>query len=121
MTKSPSIQCPACGAPNSPAAGKIYVACEYCGTNINIPKKLRTKTTSTKGKPPSKAKPVSIPENEAAKFLRKAQPIAINAWNFYAVWTWLMRLLPACLVVFIVGIFLCLALGALPFVLNLIR
>jgi hypothetical protein len=97
------------------------MACAYCATNLTIPKHLRTKTISIKAKPSSKAKPISVPENEAAKLLRKAQPIAVKAWNFYAVWTWLMRLLPACLVVFIVGIFICLALGALPFVLNLLR
>jgi DNA-directed RNA polymerase subunit RPC12/RpoP len=116
-----SFSCAACGAPNSPEANKIYMPCTYCGTNLTIPENLRTKTLPKVEKKISKAKPVSIPENEASKLLRKAQPAAIQAWNLYALWSQIRWLIPACFTIFIVGFFLCVALGALPFILRLFR
>ena len=121
MTDISSINCPACGAPNLPETDKIYLACNYCGTNIAIPEKLRTKSEPKKEQNVSKARPISIPENEAAKLLRKAQPVAIGAWNLYALWTWVRWILPTCLIVFVVGFIVCAALGALPFVFGLFR
>ncbi|MBI3175783.1 MAG: hypothetical protein HYZ25_18835 [Chloroflexi bacterium] len=53
--------------------------------------------------------------------MRKAQPIAIGAWNAYAWWTWLWRLLPGCLIVLVVLCLACVALGGLPFLLRLFR
>ena len=121
MTDTSSINCPACGAPNLPEAGKIHVACNYCGTNIIIPEKLRTKATLKMEGTASKTKPISVPENEAAKLLRKAQPVAIGAWNLYALWTWIRWILPTCLVIFLVSTVLCVALGAVPIFLRLMR
>ena len=121
MTDIPFINCPACGAPNLPEAGKIYIGCNYCGTNITIPEKLRTKAIPKMEGTVSRAKPISVPENEAAKLLRKAQPVAIGAWNLYALWTWVRWILPTCLVILLVGTVLCVILGALPVILKLIR
>ena len=121
MTDTSSINCPACGAPNSPEAGKIHLVCNYCGTTITIPEKLRTKAAPKMEQTASKAKSVIRPENEAAKLLRKAQPVAIGAWNIYALWTWVRWILPTCLVIFLVGTVLCVALGTVPIFLRLIR
>ncbi len=52
---------------------------------------------------------------------RVQRNIAIKAWNFYAMWTWLLRLLPACLIIFLIGFFICAALGALPFVFHFFK
>ena len=60
-------------------------------------------------------------EAEAPDLIRKAQPIAIKAWNLYAAWTWIRWLLPTCLTIFVIGIILCVALGALPIVFRLFR
>ena len=116
-----TFSCAACGAPNDAEAGAIRMACAYCGTNLTIPQELRTKAMPKMERTASKAKPISIPENEAAKLLRKAQPAAIGAWNLYALWTWVRWLLPTCLVIFVIGTLLCIALGALPILLNLMR
>ena len=121
MTDTSSINCPACGAPNLPEAGKIHIACNYCGTNITIPEKLRTKAAPKVEGTASKAKPISVPENEAAKLLLKAQPVAIGAWNLYALWTWMRWILPTCLIVLVLGFFICAALGALPFAFGFFR
>ena len=121
MTKSSSIPCPACGAPNEPEAGTIHMACTYCGTNLTIPKHLQTKATPKVARTPSKVAPVSIPEIDAPDLIRKAQPVAFKAFNLYAYWTWLRWLLPTCLTILVVGFILCAVLGALPFVFGLFK
>ncbi len=115
------FNCIACGAPNDPEAGSSRMACSYCGANLTIPEHLRTKAMPKVEKTSPKPKPVFNPEIDAPDLLRKAEPIAIKAWNLYAGWTWLRWLLPTCLTLFVVGIILCVALGALPFMFRLFR
>lgn len=91
--------------------------CAYCGANLTIPEAMRTdKPKAGAGKKPPSARPAPSLENEAADILRKVQPIAVKAWNAYAYWTWIRRLLPACAIIVVVGLIVCAALGALPFV-----
>ena len=97
------------------------MTCTYCGTNLTIPSHLRTKSIPTVERTSSKAGTVSIPEIDAPDLMRKAQPIAIKAFNLYAYWTWIRWLLPACLTILVVGFILCAILGALPFVFGLFR
>lgn len=94
------------------------MACTYCGTNLTIPENLRVKTTPTVEVQPLKARPTPRYEKEAPDFIRKAQPLAIKAWNLYAAWTWIRWLLPTCLTVVVVGMIVCAMLGVLPFVLR---
>lgn len=115
------FNCSACGAPNDPEAGAIRMACVYCGVNLTIPENLRTKAVPKVEKTPPKPKPVISPEIDAPDLLRKAEPIAIKAWNLYAAWTWIRWMLPTCLTLFVVGIILCVALGALPLVFGWFR
>lgn len=116
-----SFSCAACGAPNDPEAGAIHMACTYCGTNLTIPDSLRTKALPKVEKKPLKAKPVISLEKDAPDLIRKIEPVAIKAWNLYAYWTWLRWLIPTCLTILVFGFFICMALGALPFVFNLFR
>ena len=121
MTDTPTFNCTACGAPNYPEAGKSQMACTYCGTNIIVPQKIRIKATPRVNPTLLKEKPVPGPEKEAADLLRKAQPVAIKAWNLYAYWTWVRWLIPTCLVILLVSIVLCVALGAVPIFINMLR
>jgi hypothetical protein len=93
------------------------MACTYCGANLAIPANLRIKAKPTVEVKPSITRPASSFEKEAPELIRKAQPIAIKAWNAYAIWTWVRWLLPTCLVVLVVGFIVCALLGLLPFVL----
>lgn len=97
------------------------MACTYCGANLTIPANLRISAKLSVQIKPPKAKPTPSLENDAPELLRKAQPFAIKAWNTYVYWTWLRWLIPTCLSVFVIGFFICLALGALPFVFGLFR
>ncbi len=121
MTETSSIKCPACGGTNDPEAGTTHMACTYCGTNLIIPSHLRTKAAPKVEQTASKAKPASIPKIDAPDLIRKAQPVAFKAFNLYAYWTWIRWLFPTCLTILFVGFILCAVLGALPFVLNLLR
>ncbi len=116
-----TFPCTACGAPNEAEAGQTSMACTYCGTTLSIPASLRTKAMPKVEKIPSKAKPVVGLEEEAPDLLRKVQPAAIKAWNLFAYWTWLRWLIPTCLTILVIGFFICMALGALPFVLQRFR
>ncbi len=116
-----SFNCAACGAPNEPEAGASRMACSYCGANLTIPENLRTKAIPKVEKFSPKARPIPSPEIDTSDILRKAQPIAIKAWNAYAAWTWLRWLIPTCLTLVVVGIILCATLGALPLVFGLFR
>jgi hypothetical protein len=111
-----TFPCAACGAPNEPEAGTIRMACAYCGANLTIPEPLRTERAPSVEKATPKVKPVFSPEIDAADVIRKAQPVAIGAWNLYAKWTWIRWLFPACLTIFILG---CVALGLIPLVWGL--
>jgi hypothetical protein len=93
------------------------MACTYCGTNLTIPQELRIKAKPAATSMPPQQRPTPSVEKEAPDLLRKAQPIAIKAWNTYAYWTWLRWLIPTCLVVLIVGMVICSLVGALPFLL----
>ncbi len=115
------FNCSACGGPNEPEAGATRMACTYCGANLTIPENLRTKAIPKVEKSFPKPKLVISPEINAPDLFRKAEPIAIKAWNIYAVWTWVRWLLPTCLTILVVGIILCASLGALPFVFRLFR
>jgi hypothetical protein len=118
-----TIICPACGAPSDPEPGKTHMPCAYCGTTLTIPESLRTKTVPLQNNT-AKETEFYQPGIDPSDFLRKAQPIALRAFNLYAVWTWVRQLLPTCLTIsiaFVVFIVLCLVLGALPIILKLIR
>ena len=121
MTDTPIFSCSACGAPNKPEAGTSRMACTYCGTNLTIPENLQTAAMPRVEKISSKAQPVTGSEIDASDLLRKAQPVMTRAWNMFAYWTWIRRLIPACLGIVFVFILLCFALGALPFVWQMFR
>jgi DNA-directed RNA polymerase subunit RPC12/RpoP len=121
MTDNSTFNCTVCGAPNYSEAGKSQMACTYCGTNIVIPDKLRIKAIPKAEPAKLKEKPVPRPEKEAADLLRKAQPVAIKAWNLYAYWTWIRWLMPTCLVILLISIVVCVALGAVPIFINMLR
>ena len=117
----PEFTCPACGAPNVPEAGRAQMSCSYCGANLTIPAELRRSAPPRVEKTPAReasAAPAPRPEIDASELLRKAQPVAVNAWNTFALWTWIRPLLPACLVVMLIGLCACASLTALPFILN---
>lgn len=97
------------------------MACIYCGAALAIPEELRIKSMPRVEKIQPKAKPAPSLEKEAPVLLRKAQPLAVKAWNMYAYWTWIRWVLPTCLTVLAVAFFICMALGALPFVFNWLR
>jgi hypothetical protein len=118
---SNTISCPSCGGPNKPEAGAVRMACAYCGTTLAIPESMRVKDAPKAEKIAPKPKPTPTPEIDAPDLLRKAQPAAVKAWNLFAYWTRLRRLIPACLTVLVIGFFLCAALGALPIILGLSR
>jgi hypothetical protein len=82
---------------------------------------LRTKVVPKVEQTVSKAKTISIPEIDAPDLIRKAQPVAIKAFNLYAYWTWLRWLLPTCLTILVLGFILCAVLGALPFVIGFLK
>lgn len=109
-----SFSCPACGAPNEPAAGAAQMACTYCGANLTIPPALRRAARPTVESTPAKVAPAATADVEASDLLRKAQPVAIGALNAYAAWTWVRNLLPACLVIVLVGLCACGLLTVLP-------
>ncbi|MBM4426760.1 MAG: hypothetical protein FJ031_05930 [Chloroflexi bacterium] len=113
-----TFPCPACGAPNEPEAGSIRMTCAYCGANLTIPTPLRTKPKATAANLPPEQKAIPVPEIDAADVIRKAQPIAIGAWNLYARWTWIRWLFPTCLTIFILG---CVALGLIPLIWSFVR
>ena len=116
-----SFPCTACGGPNEAIAGESQMACTYCGANLSIPKELRVQAKPAARVKTPPAKTTIRLEKEAPDLLRKAQPIAIKAWNTYAYWTWLRWLLPTCLTIMIVSFFACVALGVLPLVFGLFR
>ncbi len=116
-----TFPCPACGAPNEPAAGQTRMTCAYCGANLMIPEDLRTMSQARAEMMHPKTSPVPHPEIDAAEFIRKAQPIATGAWNLFAMWTWLRRIIPTCLILSILLITLCIVLGALPVIMNFMR
>ena len=94
------------------------MACSYCGANLTIPAHLRTQTPPRVETPTPQAEQASFPEVEAAEFIRKAQPVALGAFNLYALWTWVRWLFPACLTIFILG---CVAVGLIPLIFGLTR
>lgn len=93
--------------------------CMYCGVNLTIPKNLQKPVKPVVVKKSAEPKPLPSFEKDGPDLFRKAQPVMVNAWNTYVYWTWFRRLLPACLIVFLIGLFACLALGAFPIVLRL--
>lgn len=111
-----TFPCPACGAPNEPIAGAAQMACTYCGANLIIPTSMRKSAPPKVERPPTMAAPRQ--EIDASELLRKAQPVATQAWNTYAYWTWIRRVLPTCLGIVVIGICICAILSALPFILN---
>lgn len=116
-----TFSCTTCGGPNEPVPGASRMACAYCGATLTIPQEMRLKAKPLTEKIPHKKEPAIRLEQDAPDLLRKAQPIAIKAWNVYAYWTWIRRLFPACLIVFLIGLLICLAFGALPLVIGLFR
>lgn len=113
-----TFPCIACGAPNVPEAGTAQMTCSYCGANLTIPAELRKSAPPRVEKTPAKVAPAPRQELDASELLRQAQPIATKAWNTYAWWTWIRRALPACLVIVLIGICICIILTALPFITN---
>lgn len=95
--------------------------CAYCGANLTIPKKLQKAAKPAPVKKSPEAKPLPSLEKDAPDLMRKAQPVVVKAWNTYVYWTWLRRLLPACLTLFLIGFFACLTLGLISVSLGLSR
>lgn len=116
-----TFPCTACGAPNEPEAGVTRMTCSYCGANLTIPEEMRIKAMPRVEKIPPKPRSTPTLEKEAPDLLRKAQPIAVKAWNAYAYWTWLRWLLPTCFSIVVIGFILCAMLGMLPFFINSFR
>lgn len=117
-----TFPCSACGAPNRPEAGATQMACTYCGANLTIPASMRSAAPPKVEKAFERAAPAPRPEVDtseiASEILRQAQPVAAKAWNAYAYWTWIRRALPACFVVMLIGMCLCVGLAILPIFLN---
>lgn len=113
-----TFPCPACGAPNEPVVGQARMMCAYCGANLTIPESLRTAAIPKVEKTPEKSVPTPRLEEEATELLRKAQPVAVKAWNTYAVWTQIRRALPTCLIVLLIALCGCAILSASPFIFN---
>ena len=95
------------------------MACTYCGVNLTIPTAMRRKAIP--GKIPGKTEAGSGPKMEASEILRTAQPIAIRAWNLYALWTRIRWLIPTCLTILMIGVVFCALAGLLPILLNSLR
>ena len=93
----------------------------YCGANLTIPKEMRKAGRPVVTKKPPENANRDILQKDASDIPRKAQPIAVRAWNAYAYWTWIRWLLPACLTLLAIGFIVCSLLGLLPFVFNLFR
>lgn len=113
-----TFPCPACGAPNEPKAGRSQIACSYCGANLTIPASMRREASPEVEKTVAKAAPLPRQEIDASGLLRQAQPVVAKAWNIYALWTWVRRIWPTCLVIALIGICICIILSALPFIMN---
>ena len=90
MSKN-EINCPACGAPVTIEPGKVRVICAFCGVSVAIPEEEQIKLPPPPPPPPVKT------EDEVAKVLREAQPVARTALRGYAWWTILKRFIPTCL------------------------
>lgn len=107
MSEMATFSCIACGAPVIPEEGVTHMACAYCGVTLAIPEELQKDAVplGSKFKIPE---PEPAPEMEAAEFLRAAQPVARKAFNLFALWTWVRRFLPGCLVGVLVIACLCL-------------
>lgn len=112
-----TFACPACGGPNEPEAGRAQMTCSYCGANLTIPAELRRSAPKVE-KAPARVAPAPRQEIDASEILRQAQPVVTQAWNTFALWTWIRRVLPACLVIVLIGLCACAALTVLPFILN---
>lgn len=113
-----TFSCSACGGPNEAIPNASRMACTFCGTNLTIPRDLQISSpgkVESNFKQTEQARPIEI---DAAEVLRKSQPIAIKAWNLFAMWTWLRWLVPTCITVIIFGIIACVVFGMLPFIIN---
>jgi len=106
MAETKTFPCVACGAPVEPEPGKTHMACSYCGSNLAIPKELQRDAVPL-GSTFKTPEPKPSPEMEAADFLRKAQPVATKAFNLFAIWTWIRRFLPGCLIMLALSVCLC--------------
>ncbi|GIK10048.1 MAG: hypothetical protein JETCAE02_19990 [Anaerolineaceae bacterium] len=113
-----TFPCPACGAPNEPEAGRAQMTCSYCGANLTIPASMRRDAPPKAEKTPKVDAPAPRQEMDASELLRQAQPVVTKAWNAFALWTWVRRALPACLVAALIALCACVILGALPFITN---
>lgn len=107
MPEESTFPCLACGAPVHPAEGVTHMACAYCGVTLAIPEELQVDPVPL-GSTFEFPEPDPLPEMEAAEFLRAAQPVARKAFNLLALWTWIRRFLPGCLVAISILTCLCL-------------
>jgi len=107
MPEETTFPCLACGAPVIPEEGITHMACAYCGVTLAIPQELQ-KDAIPLGSVFRVPEPDPDPEMEAAEFLRAAQPVARKAFNLFALWTWVRRFLPGCLVALLIATCLCL-------------
>lgn len=120
MTDTQAIICSACGGASEPEAGRTHMSCTYCGAAVTIPESMRVKIAPSQKVQAQEIK-FQQPEIDPSELLRKAQPVALRAFNLYALWTWARWILPTCLTIFIASIVICLLFGALPFILRLFR
>lgn len=110
-----TFPCPACGASVEPVSNQNIMPCPYCNYGLTIPVGLRWKQAvetppvkMPKFDPFSVANQVVTPEMRAKKIeaaqktshlLRKAAPLATNAYRTYAWWSMLAFFAPTCLTV----------------------
>ena len=107
------LNCPACGAPVTIEPGKVRMICAFCGVSVAIPEEKQIKLAPPPPPPPVKT------EDEVAKVLREAQPVAQTALRGYAWWTILKRFIPTCLgILFLLCIAGCVLGGVLIYTLR---
>jgi len=107
MSEEKTFPCLACGAPVNPLEGVTQMACAYCGVTLAIPEALQ-KDLLPPGSRFKIPEQEPDPEMDAAEFLRAAQPVARKAFNLFALWTWVRRFIPGCLLAISIATCLCL-------------
>lgn len=126
-----TFPCPACGAPVEPAPNKTQMPCPYCNHGLVIPAELRWRETPKPDPQPAKparfdpfayAEKAVSPEMRAQRieagrktsdFLRRAEPVASNAYRAYAWWTIFQFFTPGCLTILAILCVLTLVLSAI--------
>jgi DNA-directed RNA polymerase subunit RPC12/RpoP len=93
-----TFPCPACGAPVEPLPGESRMPCSYCGTQVTIPKNLRTakpiraeRIDPSRPDPRIEPPPYHMPDMDMRHILGTSLPIAATALNFGGYWNRIKR------------------------------